>query len=51
MIQFASEVEQTKAKADQRLTLAQGKARSTAAKTNAYRSLLESGAKAATLMT
>ena len=50
MIQFASEVEQTKAKADQRLTLAQGKARSTAAKTNAYRSLLESGSRAATLM-
>ena len=50
MIQFASDVEQTKALADERLILAQGKARSTAAKTNAYRSLLESGTKAATLM-
>ena len=50
MIQFASNVEQTKALADQRLILAQGRARSTAAKTNAYRSLLESGTRAATLM-
>ena len=50
MIQFASEVEQTKAIADERLILAQGKARSTAAKTNAYRSLFESGTKAATLL-
>lgn len=50
MIQFASEIEQVKAKQDQALTLAQGRARSTAAKTNAYRSLLESGSRAATLM-
>lgn len=50
MIQFASEVEQTKMLADQTLTLAEGRARSTAAKTNAYRSLLESGARASQLI-
>jgi hypothetical protein len=50
MIQFASEVEQTKMLADRTLTRAEGRARSTAAKTQAYQSLLDSGAQTATLL-
>ena len=49
-IQYASEVEQTRALADANLTRAEGKARSSAMKTQAYSSLLESGSRAATLM-
>jgi len=49
-IQYASEVEQTRAIADATLTRAEGRARSSAMKTQAYSSLLESGSRAATLM-
>jgi len=49
-IQYASEVEQTRAIADATLTRAEGRARSSAMKTQAYSSLLESGQRAATLM-
>ncbi len=49
-IQYASEVEQTRALADANLTRAEGKTRSSAMKTQAYASLLESGSRAATLM-
>jgi len=49
-IQYASEVEQTRAMADATLTRAEGRARSSALKTQGYASLLDSGSKAATLM-
>ena len=50
MIQFSSEVEQTAMLANRNLTRAEGKARATAAKTEAYRSLLDSAGKTATLL-
>tara|TARA_R100001510_G_scaffold57150_1_gene64329 strand:+ start:7885 stop:8355 length:471 start_codon:yes stop_codon:yes gene_type:complete len=50
MIQFSSEVEQTRMLADRNLTRAEGRARAKAANIEAYRSLLEGGSKAATML-
>ena len=49
-IQYASEIEQTKAQADATLIRAEGSARSSALKTQAYSSLLSSGSQSAELM-
>ena len=49
-IQYASEIEQTKAQADATLIRAEGQARASGMKTQAYASLLQSGSRAATLI-
>ena len=49
-IQYASDIEQTRQISAATLIRAEGAARSSALKTKAYQSLLESGSRAATLM-
>tara|TARA_R100001510_G_scaffold52149_1_gene52610 strand:+ start:3094 stop:3546 length:453 start_codon:yes stop_codon:yes gene_type:complete len=49
-IQFASEIEQTKAIADATLIKAEGNARASAFKTKAYATLLEAGGRSAQLL-
>ena len=49
-IQYASDVQQTAAQASATLALAEGRARASGLKTQAYQSLLSGGSKAATLM-
>lgn len=50
-IQYSADVAKTAAEAQATLTRAEGRARASALKTQAYTSILESGQKAATLMT
>ena len=49
-IQYASDIEQTQKKQEAILARAEGRAKSSAAKTQGYQSLLESGSRAATLL-